>query len=213
MTLKDLISLLRNSKTFEEIDIHKKEIATIIPKVKEMFDFDQKNRAHCYDLWGHCVHTVLNLPKDIDDDMVYLAALVHDIGKPSCQVEDYKDGKPNYHYYGHQAMSRDVVVKDILPYFKSHGITLDDDKQRRLIYYVYYHDDYVNIKIKYVRKYTEKIGVSITEFQNLMKLQVADAKAHNMFDKIFTRITICETLAGETGLELYNSIKDKEKRD
>ena len=46
-----------------------------------MFDYDQMNKAHQYDLWMHCIHTVLEIPKNIDDDMLYLSALLHDIGK------------------------------------------------------------------------------------------------------------------------------------
>ena len=69
----------------------------------------KKNYAHQYDLWNHSLQTVCNLPKDIDEDMVYLAALLHDIGKPDCVIEDTRDGKINNHYYGHPKRSMEIV--------------------------------------------------------------------------------------------------------
>ena len=45
------------------------------------------------DLWMHSLHTVIGLPKETDDDMLFLATLIHDIGKPDCHTEGEKDGK------------------------------------------------------------------------------------------------------------------------
>ena len=50
------------------------------------------------------------------------------------------------------------------------------------------------------------MGKNIEEFQNLMKLQIADAKAHVLIPIIKERITICSKLAGNYGIELYNKI-------
>lgn len=44
---------------------------------------------------------------------------------------------------------------------------------------------------------------SFEEFQKLMLLQVADAKAHIILPIIQERIDICCDLAGVKGLELY----------
>jgi len=90
LTFEELISLLRNAKCFEEIDNKRDDIDDVIPIIKIMFNFDQQNHAHPYDLWEHCVRTVLNLPRNIEDDMVYLAALLHDIGKPWCPLKNFK---------------------------------------------------------------------------------------------------------------------------
>ena len=83
--LQQLIQRLKYARTPHDIEELKENIITLIPMAKIMFHFDQKNESHCYDLWEHCVHTVLHLPSDTDDDMLYLAALLHDIGKPDCQ--------------------------------------------------------------------------------------------------------------------------------
>ena len=67
MTYDELIRALRSSRDFQEIDKLKNDIANVISKIKIMFGYDQQNSAHQYDLWEHCVRTMLCLPKDITD--------------------------------------------------------------------------------------------------------------------------------------------------
>lgn len=206
MNLADLITILRESDSAADIDRHRPDIVRLIPKVKIMLDFNQQNYAHQYDLWEHCLQTVVGLPKDIDDDMVFLAAMLHDIGKPDCQTYDTRDGKVNMHYYGHPQKSMEIVKDAIIPELLSKGESLRDDDQRRLIYYVEYHDDRVSLRMKHLRRHLN-MGVSLQEFQNLMRLQVADAKAHVLIPVVQQRIEICGKLAGEYGEELYRKIK------
>lgn len=177
MTLRELIQLLRRATDVEEIDECRDEIVTLISSTKVMVNFNQQNYAHQYDLWEHSLQTVVELPKDIEDDMVYLAALVHDIGKPNCQIYDERDGKVNMHYYGHPARSMEITRDQIIPGLIAKGEKLTEDEQRRLLYYVEYYDDRVSLRMKHLRRHL-KLGASVSEFQILMKLQVADAKAH-----------------------------------
>lgn len=51
------------------------------------------------------------------------------------------------------------------------------------------------------------MGASLQEFQNLMKLQVADAKAHVLMPIVQQRIEICEQLAGEYD-RIVSALKD-----
>lgn len=206
MNLADLITILRESDSAADIDRHRPDIIQLIPKVKIMLDFNQQNYAHQYDLWEHCLQTVAGLTKDIDDDMVFLAAMLHDIGKPDCQTYDTRDGKVNMHYYGHPQRSMEIVKDAIIPELLSKGESFRDDEQRRLIYYVEYHDDRVSLRMKHLRRHLN-MGVSLQEFQNLMRLQVADAKAHVLIPVVQQRIEICGKLAGEYGEELYRKIK------
>ena len=206
MNLADLITILRKSDSAADIDKHRPDIIQLIPKVKIMLDFNQQNYAHQYDLWEHCLQTVAGLSKDIDDDMVFLAAMLHDIGKPDCQTYDTRGGKVNMHYYGHPQRSMEIVKDAIIPELLSKGESLRDDEQRRLIYYVEYHDDRVSLRMKHLRRHLN-MGVSLQEFQNLMRLQVADAKAHVLIPVVRQRIEICGKLAGEYGEELYRKIK------
>lgn len=205
MGIRELIALLRNSATALEIDKYRNEIIMLIPSVKIMVDFNQQNLAHQYDLWNHCLQTVVGLSKTIDDDMVYLAAMLHDIGKPDCQIFDTKDGKVNMHYYGHPKRSMEIVRDEIIPLLTSKGEILSSDEQIRLLYYVEYHDDRMSLRMKHMRRHLN-MGVSLDEFQNLMLLQVADAKAHVQIPIIQNRIEICEQLAGEYGQMIYSEL-------
>ena len=205
MDLRELIKILRNATEVEGIDKYKDEIMMLIPETKIMMNFDQQNYAHQYDLWEHSLQTVVGLPKDMKDDMIYLAALLHDIGKPDCQSYDERDGKINMHYYGHPKRSMEITRDGIISGLIARGEKLTEDEQRRLLYYVEYHDDRVSLRMKHLRRHLN-LGASVAEFQNLMKLQVADAKAHIMIPIVQQRIEICEKLSGEYAEELYKDI-------
>lgn len=210
MDIDELLDLLKNAESTEEIDEYRGEIEDLMPSVALMFDFDQQNYAHQYDLWTHCLQTVVNLSKGIDDDMVYLAALVHDIGKPFCQTEDEKDGKINMHYYGHPEKSAEIVENEVIPEILRNN-RLTEDEQNRLVYYVKFHDDRVSLRMKHLRKHLN-IGATLQEFKNLMQLQIADAKAHIIIPVIQERIDICTQLSGEYANTLYNEIMKEKNR-
>ncbi len=205
MKLHELIAILKKASEVREIDKYRDEITDLIPETRRMVDFNQQNYAHQYDLWEHSLQTVVGLPKSIEDDMVYLAGLVHDIGKPDCQSYDERDGKINMHYYGHPKRSMEITRDEIIPGLIARGEKLTEDEQRRLLYYVEYHDDRVSLRMKHLRRHLN-LGASVAEFQNLMKLQVADAKAHVMIPIVQQRIEICEKLSGEYAKELYKDI-------
>lgn len=197
MNLNELIELLKTAKNAEDIDKYREKIIELIPTLKIMVGFDQKNHAHQYDLWMHSLHVVANLPRNLEDDMLYLAALFHDIGKPDCQCKPTKPNDTSMHYYGHPKRSMEIVRDIIIP--KLSCINATDAK--RLLYYVEYHDDRVSRKLKHVNRHM-KIA-SVEEFQKLMLLQVADAQAHIILPIIQERIDVCSDLAGVKGLELY----------
>lgn len=188
MNWEEVLSLLKESKTVDEINSRRFEIAEWIPDIMKMFNFDQRNNHHQYDLWFHCVHTVIGIDKSIDDDMLYLAALLHDIGKIYSQTGPKNQEDVNYHYYGHPEKSFEMV-KDIVWSLGSDGIALSKDDTERLFYYVRYHDDRISLREKHLKRHLKMVDVET--FKNLMELQIADAKAHVMFPIIQERIDIC----------------------
>ena len=211
MSLQELLVLLRTAKTVAEIDDRKEEITELIPQIRIMFDYKQKNYAHQYDLWFHCLHTVINLPREIDDDMLYLAALLHDIGKPSCQVKGQNEDDPNMHYYGHPQKSMEIVRDEIIPELTGKDYRLSSKDQKRLIYYVEYHDDRVSLRIKHRKRHLKM--VTLEEFHKLMLLQIADAKAHVLIPPVIERIRICKTLAEDTlAVEKKQAYKEGERK-
>ena len=208
MTYEELIRMLKEERDPQAVNARREEIAEILPTMRIMFDFDQKNHAHQYDLWMHCVHTALGLPRGLEDDMLYLAALLHDIGKPECQVKGKREDDPNMHYYGHPEVSERIVREKVLPELER-TVLLTKDDRRRMLYYVAYHDDRVSLRIRHLRRHL-KIPVSFGEFQNLMLLETADAKAHVQIPIVEQRAEICGKLAWEYGRELYAEIMREE---
>lgn len=209
MEFAELLKLLKSAECIEDLDKYREEIAWWIPKVQIMFEYDQKHSAHQYDLWMHCLHTVIGLPRNLEDDMLYLAALIHDIGKPDCQVAGKRENDTNMHYYGHPERSMEIVRDEVLPIFLQKGAALSEYERRRLLYYVRHHDDRMSVKLKHVREHL-KIPVSFEEYQNLMLLEVSDAKAHVQIPIVALRVEICEKLAGAEGEELYQRILNGE---
>ena len=209
MDIRELCCLLKYAETTEEIDGKREGILGLLPAAEIMIDYDQQTWTHQYDLWQHSLHTVLGVPRGIDDDMLYLAALLHDAGKPQCQTQGERDGKPNMHYYGHPEKSLQLVKREIVPTLEWNGEFLSETEKKRLFYYVAFHDDHVSFRKKHLRRHL-KIA-SFEEFQKLMLLQTADAKAHIQVPVIEERVQICEALAGEYGRELYQSIIEEKK--
>lgn len=197
MHTNELIQLLRKAENFEEINCRRDEIATIIPQVVSMFDYDQNNSYHPYDLWEHCVRTALEIPKDVSDDMVFLAAMLHDIGKPESRCAGRKEGDTESHYYGHPEVSKRIVAEEIVPL-----LNLTPEDAERLVYYVQFHDDHVGFKPHHLRKHWERVPVQI--FKNLMLLQMGDAITHDTEKTLIQeRYTTCKMLHEGKAEELY----------
>ncbi len=69
--------------------------AVILPELAPMFDFDQQNKHHLYDVWEHTLHALEHTPTRA---ALRLAVLLHDCGKPARFSIDFRgDG----HFYGH----------------------------------------------------------------------------------------------------------------
>ncbi len=109
------------------------------------------------------------------------------------------------HYYGHPGRSLEIVRDEVLPTLLNKGVKLSEQEKERLLYYVAYHDDRMSLKLKHIREHLN-IPVSLAEFQKLMLLQVSDAKAHIQIPIVAQRVEICQKLAGEEGLRLYQRI-------
>ena len=196
---RELLTRLKSAERIEELDSLKPLLLSFFPKAAVMLGYDQKNSAHPYDLWEHCLHTVLNLPRGLEEDMLYLAAFLHDIGKPDCQCRGKREDDSNMHYYGHPARSAEILREEILPALEGQGISLSPEEKKRFLYYVEYHDDRISHRQKHLNRHLKLVNRE--EFRNLMLLQVADAKAHTLIPVVEERIRICQTWADTLAIE------------
>ena len=189
MILSQLIELLKSADIPQNIDACRDEIAQLIPEVSIMFDYDQNNRYHQYDLWMHTLMTICYL-KDDSKDVTYLAALLHDIGKVESRCKGKRPDETQAHFYGHPAVSRRIVEQQIVPSLVHQGEVMDEKMQSDLIWLVEHHDDTLPKKDQHVLKIRDAIGKDL--FNEWMKLQIADAKAHVILPKVLGRIMVCE---------------------
>jgi tRNA nucleotidyltransferase (CCA-adding enzyme) len=71
----------------------------LLPEVHENWDFDQNNPHHHYPLGEHLLQVLDNTSRLTTDPDVRLAALLHDVGKPTSAWVDPQTGE-NHYYLG-----------------------------------------------------------------------------------------------------------------
>ncbi|MBQ8995593.1 MAG: HD domain-containing protein [Oscillospiraceae bacterium] len=136
-----------------------------IPELLPMEGFDQHNPHHIYDVLTHTAIAVESIPPEKD---LRLAALFHDIGKPSC-FSMTVDGIG--HFYGHAKISEDLA-RNVLNRLKYDNLTKDS-----VLTLIKYHDLHMEESEKAVRKMLRKIGPEL--FRKLILLNRADNLAQN----------------------------------
>ena len=205
MDIYELISILKHAQTVDELDEYQKKIIELFPCCRVMVGYNQNHWAHQYDLWYHSLHTVLNLPELMHDDMLYLAALLHDVGKPDCRTDGTKN--PDAHYFGHPKRSAQIVREEAIPTLHQRGIILPEEEQQRLLYYVRHHDDWLmSLNYRPVRRHLEQISLPV--FRRLLHLQIADGEAHNPAPFIKTHIRTCKIWLAITGNDYRDILSD-----
>jgi tRNA nucleotidyltransferase (CCA-adding enzyme) len=78
-------------------------LAAAIPELAPMIGFDQRSPHHAFDVFTHTAYVCGNVPKDLP---LRWAALLHDVGKPSCFTQD-STGRG--HFYGHAQAGADMA--------------------------------------------------------------------------------------------------------
>lgn len=143
---EELESLLLREDIVEHLtQMDKDEIKELLgDKVARMVGFEQKNVHHCYDLFGHTLHTVSEIEaKDLSQDelkRLKVAALFHDIGKPDVAKFNEKTGQQVF--YGHAEKSQEIAQE----YLKELGYS--DKEIKQISFYIKHHDDFISYKTK-----------------------------------------------------------------
>lgn len=147
-------------------------LSLFIPEIKDMFDFQQNNPYHIYDVWNHTVHAVQAYECDCEPDLnprdliTSLAVFFHDIGKPHC----YQDGEDGIrHFKGHGRVSADMTDTIMK------RLRFDNDTREKVVELVYYHDATFEVGKKYIKRWLNKIGED--QFRRLLNVRRADIKA------------------------------------
>ena len=128
MTTEELYEILMTDKPSELLLAREKELFELVPDLKPCKGFEQNTKWHIYDVYGHILHVVDNVPKDF---ILRLAALFHDVGKPPCY---YEDDKGVGHFKGHWVVSEQMFAS----FAKAHH--LDENIRNQISELILFHD-------------------------------------------------------------------------
>lgn len=139
--------------------------AVIIPEIRAMRNFDQRNPYHKYDVWTHTIRVVEGVPPE---KTIRLAALLHDVGKPKTfTLDDEGIG----HFYGHDAEGA-RMASEILLRMKCDTRTRSSVEELIRIHCVPISPDE-----KIVKRRLNQYGAETID--RLIDLKIADAKAQS----------------------------------
>lgn len=138
----------------------------IIPELLPCVGFNQNNKNHCYDVFGHLCATVDNIEPRIE---LRLAALLHDIGKPNVYTIDEKGVG---HFIGHDKLSVDIA-DDILS-----RMGFSNKIKKHVLDLILFHMRRPVLNEKAVRRFIYKIGIE--NIESIKELFKADSLASNL---------------------------------
>lgn len=161
----ELIKLLCGKNAKDIILEYYEVLEVILPEIKGMQGFDQKNRWHIYDVLTHTAVAVENTPSI---PALKLAALLHDCGKPDTF---FTDDKGVGHFYGHPEIS----FKKAKTAFAR--LKLDNATTELALTLIKYHDTPIEPTEKAVKRALNKITPDV--FFSLLDIKRADNLAQN----------------------------------
>lgn len=128
MTIEELLDILVSDKPSEILKNNEESLFKLIPELRRCKGFNQNNIWHPYDVLEHIYHVVDGVPSELT---LRLAALFHDVGKPSTYtLDDNKVG----HFYNHWVESKRIFDSSII--FDG----LDEALRNLISNLIYYHD-------------------------------------------------------------------------
>lgn len=140
----------------EYIDV----LSVVLPELLPMQAFEQFNPYHHYDVLTHTLKAVEQIEPV---PHLRLAALLHDIGKPSTFTRD-EDGVG--HFYGHMQVSCEIADTILC---RLHADNYTRDKVLKM---VKYHDVQIIAEEKHVKRWLNRLGVE--DFFELLQVKRSD---------------------------------------
>lgn len=144
---------------------HRGIIADFIPEIRPMFDLDQKNDYHIYDVWEHTLHVLQHIPAD---PKLRLAAFFHDIGKPPTMTVTDEDWG---HFYGHEAAGAGITNSVM------RRLKYDNETREDVISVIDAHKIVFQQTQRHARRCLAKLGEP--RLRMLIELELADVKSQN----------------------------------
>lgn len=144
---EELTKLLCGAEVLRVLLEDPQVLGVVLPEILPCVGFDQHNRHHCYDVWGHTAHAVAAAPPD---PVLRWAMLLHDLGKPSCfTLDDRGVG----HFHGHHRPSAEMAET------VCRRLRFDRAAAQQICMLVRYHDRPIPLTERAIRRAMNQLGV------------------------------------------------------
>ena len=140
-------------------------IAVFLPQLAPLFDLPQHTPYHCYDAWEHSVRAASSIEPD---PTLRLAALLHDVGKPTCATTDAAGVS---HFHGHPQAGA-PLAQEICRVLRLPSATC-----QQVEFLVRYHDSRNSWIAHHIRSAIVKFGTDAV--RHVFKVMRADLSAHS----------------------------------
>lgn len=167
--MAEFAGLLCGAHVRKVLEDYRSVISEVIPEIQPMFGFDQRNPYHDHDIWSHTARVVEGVPPE---RVIRLAALFHDIGKPSTFTLD-ADGVG--HFYGHDATGARMASGILL------RMKCDTKTRKQVETLIRIHCVPISPDDKIVRRRLNRYGEEVVNM--LIDLKIADAKAQSALSR------------------------------
>ena len=156
----ELLPLLCAPNAVAVLRQHRDIFAVILPEIAPMFDFDQQNKHHLYDVWEHTLHTMEHIAPD---PCLRLVMLLHDCAKPARFTVDFRgDG----HFYGHAAASAQLALQAL------ERLRCPKDLTQRAARLIHYHDHDILSSRRSLLRWLGRLGEA--DLRALLHIKIAD---------------------------------------
>lgn len=144
---EELTKLLCGQDAGRVLEEEPQVLGVVLPEILPCVGFDQHNRHHCYDVWGHTAHAVAAAPPD---PILRWAMLLHDLGKPQCFTLDEQGVG---HFHGHHRPSAEMAESIC------RRLRFDKAAAQRICLLVRYHDRPIPLTERAIRRAMNQLGV------------------------------------------------------
>lgn len=171
-------------------------LAVPVPELAPMFGFEQHNPHHDKDVWEHTIAVVESIRPE---PVLRWAALLHDVGKPSC-FSLAEDGVG--HFFGHAEESA-ALAEGILSWLR-----FDNAGKERIVRLVRHHDMPITADRKLAKRLLNKHGEEAA--RQLIELHRADTLGQSAMcrDRLAIFDAVCAMLDELLREETCFSLKD-----
>ena len=144
-------------------------LAVFLPEIAPCVGFDQCNRHHIYDVWGHSAHAAAAIAPE---PVLRWTMLLHDVGKPACFTRDEQGVG---HFYGHPAVSAELAEG------ACRRLRMDSRSAERIVTLVRWHDRDIPRTDRAIARAVGKLGEDV--FHQLLAVKRADNAAQSPDDR------------------------------